>query len=364
MDGAAGKRKDLMDNIKSRLNAGSYNVDRFYKKNEKDLKDKVKFFEKKLAAGEMKPFMSPRFEQAKMMLAKLMAIKGLAAAPAPAGAPAAAAAAAGAGENASANLFSNMPNVPLPEVSAQKKARTYRKKTVVAPAPAVPVTVGEPPASLNQPLRIRIPTTRRGRPKAANNSLRVKPFASTVVPGAKLSGIPEVSSANEAGSPLFASNAAANAGSLALPNLLGSPAAPAAPAAPKPYDPFNNVASGPKPFNSKPFNSKPFNPFNSPESSPAASEVVSVGPNVGQSRRRQRMPQVMNEYLIKAIQESQHLIPEMYDPYTGLKFGPDESPMPKIEQAYKELQQLRAATWKKASTYRRKAAKKGGKRRY
>jgi hypothetical protein len=346
MEGAAGKRKDLMDNIKSRLNSGSYNVEQFYKKNEKDLKDKVKFFEKKIAAGEMKPFMSPRFEQAKVMLAKLMAIKGLAAAPVPAGAPAAAAAAANL--NAPLNLLAPEASVaeapavslvPAAVASAPKKARTYRKKTVVAPAQAVPVTVGEPPVSLNQPLRIRIPTTRRGRPKAAKNSLRVKPFESAIVPGAKLSGIPEVSSANEAGSPLFASNAAANAGSLALPNLLSVPAAAAAPApAPKPY-----------------------NPFNSPVGSPAS--AISVGQNVGQSRRRQRMPQVMNEYLLRAISETEHLIPEMYDPYTGLKFGPDESPMDKIEQAYRELQQLRAATWKKASTYRRKAAKKGGKRR-
>ena len=329
MEGAAGKRKDLMNNIRSRLNADSYNIDKYYKKNEKDLKDKVKFFEKKIAAGEMKPFMSPRFEQAKMMLGKLMAMKGMA----PAGQAVAAEAAANL--NAPLNLLapeSAVPLVaasaPLVAASAPKKARTYKKKVAVA---AVPMTVGEPPAALNQPLRIRIPTTRRGRPKAVDNSLRVrKPFESMIVPGAKLSGITEVSSANEAGSPLFAMNAAANAGSLALPNLLSAPAP------------------------------KPFNPFNSPAGSPAA-EVVSVSSNVGQTRRK-RMPQVMNEYLLKAISETEHLIPEMYDPYTGLKFGPDESPMDKIEQAYRELQKLRANTWKKASTYRRKAVRKGGKR--
>jgi hypothetical protein len=162
-----------------------------------------------------------------------------------------------------------------------------------------------------------------------------------MVPGAKLSDIAEVSNANEAGSPLFAMNAAANAGSLALPNLLSAPAAAAAPAAaPKPYNPFNSPAGSPA----------------------AAAEVASVNSNVGQTRRK-RMPQVMNEHLLKAISETEHLIPEMYDPYTGLKFGPDESPMDKIEQAYRELQKLRANTWKKASTYRRKAAaRKGGRR--
>lgn len=330
MEGAAGKRKDLMNNIRSRLNADSYNIDKYYKKNEKDLKDKVKFFEKKIAAGEMKPFMSPRFEQAKMMLGKLMAMKGMA----PAGQAVAAEAAANL--NAPLNLLAPESAVPLVAASAPlvaasaplvaasvpKKVRTYKRKTVV------PLTVGEPPAALNQPLRIRIPTTRRGRPKTVDDSLRVrKPFESMIVPGAKLSGIAEVSSANEAGSPLFAMNAAANAGSLALPNLLSAP--------------------------------KPYNPFNSPAGSPAA--VASVNSNVGQTRRK-RMPQVMNEYLLKAISETEHLIPEMYDPYTGLKFGPDESPMEKIEQAYKELQKLRANTWKKASTYRRKAVRKGGRR--
>ena len=323
MESAAGKRKDLMNNIRSRLNADSYNIDKYYKKNEKDLKDKVKFFEKKIAAGEMKPFMSPRFEQAKMMLGKLMAMKGMA----PAGQAVAAEAAANL--NAPLNLLAPESAVPLVAASAPlvaasvpKKVRTYKRKTVV------PLTVGEPPAALNQPLRIRIPTTRRGRPKTVDDSLRVrKPFESMIVPGAKLSGIAEVSSANEAGSPLFAMNAAANAGSLALPNLLSAP--------------------------------KPYNPFNSPAGSPAA--VASVNSNVGQTRRK-RMPQVMNEYLLKAISETEHLIPEMYDPYTGLKFGPDESPMEKIEQAYKELQKLRANTWKKASTYRRKAVRKGGRR--
>jgi hypothetical protein len=328
MEGAAGKRKDLMDNIKARLNSGAYNRDRFFKKNEKDLKAKVKFFEDKRAKGEMKPFMAPRYEQAKAMLAQLQG----AAVAAPAAAAAPAANSPVANLNAPLNLLAPAPSLaPVVAVSAPRKARTMKKKPN-----AVPATVGERPASFQEPLRIRIPTTRRGRPKTVRNSLRVaapfSTFAPLVAPGARLSGIPEVNESKLQNTPLFVPGVGVNAGSLSFSNVPPA-AAPVASA----------VAA--------------YNPFNSPVAAP-----LSVGPNMGQSRRK-RMPQVMNEHLLKAISETEHLIPEFYDPYTGLKFGPDESPMEKIEQAYKELQQLRAATWKKASTYRRKAAAgKGGRR--
>jgi len=334
MEGAAGKRKDLMDNIKARLNSGAYNRDRFFKKNEKDLKAKVKFFEDKRAKGEMKPFMAPRYEQAKAMLAQLQGVAGAAAGAAPAAA--AAVNESVANLNAPLNLLAPAPSLaPVVAASAPRKSRTMKKKPN-----AVPATVGERPAGFQEPLRIRIPTTRRGRPKTVRNSLKaaapVFTFAPLVAPGARLSGIPEVNESKLQNTPLFVPGVGANAGSLSFSNIPPSAAAAPAPA----------VAA--------------YNPFNSPV---AAASPLSVGPNLGQSRRK-RMPQVMNEHLLKAISETEHLIPEFYDPYTGLKFGPDESPMEKIEQAYKELQQLRAATWKKASTYRRKAAAgKGGRRR-
>lgn len=68
-----GKRKDLMTNIKSRLE--DYDVDKFYKKNEKDLAAKVKFFEKKQANGTFKEFMRPRYEEAKVLLEKVHTLK-------------------------------------------------------------------------------------------------------------------------------------------------------------------------------------------------------------------------------------------------------------------------------------------------
>ena len=338
MEGAAGKRKDLMDNIRARLNSGAYNRDRFFKKNEKDLKAKVKFFEDKRAKGEMKPFMAPRYEQAKAMLARLQ------------GAAGAAGAAAGAAVNSPVVNLNAPLNLLAPAAAASvapaapKKGKTMRKKKINALVG--PVTVGERPAGFQEPLRIRIPTAKRGRPKGVNKSLVSVPpaLAPLVAPGARLSRINEN---NESNTPLFVPGAAGNAGSLSFanaqpqePNFLNSPV-PAVAAAPAP-------APAPAP-------AQPFNPFNS-------NSPVAAASNNGKTRRK-RMPQVMNEHLLKAISETEHLIPEMYDPYTGLKFGPDESPMDKIEQAYRELQKLRANTWKKASTYRRKAAaRKGGRR--
>jgi hypothetical protein len=75
MEAKAEKRKDLMDNIKARLNSNSYNVTRHFRKNEKDLREKVKFFEKKIATGEMREYMMPRFQQAQALLAKIEGLR-------------------------------------------------------------------------------------------------------------------------------------------------------------------------------------------------------------------------------------------------------------------------------------------------
>ena len=93
MDNKPGKRKSRMNNIQSRLNSGLYDMSKF-KANEKDLREKVAFFEKKEAKGELKDYMYFRMEEAKEMYAKLMALKSGATLPT---AAAGAAAAAGGG---------------------------------------------------------------------------------------------------------------------------------------------------------------------------------------------------------------------------------------------------------------------------
>lgn len=60
---------------------------------------------------------------------------------------------------------------------------------------------------------------------------------------------------------------------------------------------------------------------------------------------------VSSRYLAK------HPLPELYDPYTGRKFSPEESPMTPIQKAYEELKAIRAKV-KKAVSSKKLALKK------
>jgi len=215
MDKAA-KRKDLMDNIKTRLNSNSYNVTRHFRKNEKDLREKVKFFEKKIATGQMRDYMMPRYQQAQALLAKIEGLR-----------PA------------------NMPAVPkVPRV----------------------VTQVEPIVAPNRPIvtnaMIDVPKIRSLTAKANSGVARRSPVKKTV----------------------------------RIRN-----------AVPKP--------------------------------SRAHTEVIE------------------NAFLLQAIDEVLPL-PELYDPYTGRKYAPEESPIEDIERAYFMLKKIRADTWRRAATLRKRSMKK------
>ena len=245
----ADKRKDLMDNIKARLNSSTYNVTRHFRKNEKDLREKVKFFEKKIATGEMKEYMMPRFQQAQALLAKIEGLR-----------PA------------------NMPAVP-------KAVRAPRAPKAIVPlagplpvqAPVEPIVAPNRPIAANAmvdvPLTIRIPKT-RGRTAKANT------------------GVARASAAK-------ATQAKAAKKTVRIRNTV-------------------NVA---------------------PRQTRARSEVVE------------------NEFLQQAVEEVLPL-PELYDPYTGRKYAPEESPMEDIERAYLMLKKIRADTWRRAATLRRRSMKK------
>ena len=120
------KRKDLITNIRSRLNSGAYNSSR-YSKNEKDLLNKVKFFQKKEADGTLKEYMRERYQEAKDLLVKLQSTKS--------------------GLPMAANDLS------LPPVVFAPRAKTAKKR------PNVPVNLsrnlGAP--NFNHGLRIKIP---------------------------------------------------------------------------------------------------------------------------------------------------------------------------------------------------------------
>jgi hypothetical protein len=250
MEAKADKRKDLMDNIKARLNSNGYNVTRHFRKNEKDLREKVKFFEKKIATGEMREYMMPRFQQAQALLAKIEGLR-----------PA------------------NMPAVPK-AIRAPRAPKAIAAPVAVplaGPAPVEPIVAPNRPmaadAMVDVPLTIRIPKT-RGRTAKAN------------------SGVARASAAK-------ATQAKAIKKTVKIRNTV-------------------NVA---------------------PRASRARAEVIE------------------NEFLQQAVEEVLPL-PELYDPYTGRKYAPEESPMEDIERAYKMLLKIRANTWRRAATLRKRSMKK------
>jgi hypothetical protein len=69
--------------------------------------------------------------------------------------------------------------------------------------------------------------------------------------------------------------------------------------------------------------------------------------------------QPQNEYLEQAAAEYEPMIPELYDPFTGEKFGKEEDPLPPVEKAYIMLKKLRQKAYRRAATLRKTARKAG-----
>ena len=66
----ANKRKDIMSNIKRRLELETYTVSDIIR-NQRDVLEKIKHYERKDAAGDLKGYMRPRYEEAKELMARL-----------------------------------------------------------------------------------------------------------------------------------------------------------------------------------------------------------------------------------------------------------------------------------------------------
>ena len=69
------RRKNMIGNIRRRMNSGSYNVSRNAKKNERDIREKVVEYQKKEQEGKLKHFMVPRYDEAKELLARIQAMR-------------------------------------------------------------------------------------------------------------------------------------------------------------------------------------------------------------------------------------------------------------------------------------------------
>jgi len=66
----------MMGNIRRRINSGLYNVSRNAKKNERDIREKIAEYQKKEQQGKLKHFMIPRYDEAKELMARIEAMRG------------------------------------------------------------------------------------------------------------------------------------------------------------------------------------------------------------------------------------------------------------------------------------------------
>ena len=70
------RRKNMIGNIRRRINSGSYNVSRNAKKNQRDIREKIAEYQKKEREGKLKHFMIPRYDEAKELMARIEAMQG------------------------------------------------------------------------------------------------------------------------------------------------------------------------------------------------------------------------------------------------------------------------------------------------
>ena len=70
------RRKNMIGNIRRRINSGSYNVSRNAKKNQRDIREKIAEYQKKEQEGKLKHFMVPRYDEAKELMARIEVMQG------------------------------------------------------------------------------------------------------------------------------------------------------------------------------------------------------------------------------------------------------------------------------------------------
>lgn len=312
MDNKPGKRKSRMNNIQSRLNSSLYDMSKF-KANEKDLREKVAFFEKKEAKGELKDYMYFRMEEAKEMYARLMALK--------AGAPTAAAAGAAGGTTAAASPLAQTLNTNAPFVEPTAAATAAAANTLSS-APAETRRKSTPP-------KMTLKKLNKKRREAIGTALAAASYAPP-----EFNPPPRSPVALPQPYGQYNSNGQFHVTGTVAPQIsynLGANATAAGG-----YGTAFNTAAGyatAVPTVTAPVYSKPT------------------------TTRRQRTPvPIYNEYYEQAVPMFLPL-PEMYDPYTGRKFAPEEDPMPPIESAYNELKAILKNAHLKAASLRKKAAR-------
>jgi hypothetical protein len=255
----AAKRKSRVENIKSRVNSGAYNMSD-YKKNRKNLYDKVKFFQNLEAKGPLKAHLVPRYDEAKVLLARVDALKS---GDMPAAMPAAIPPAM--------PTLEKQPPTALPKKTIPKT----RKKVNLSRVPS-PGFVAE--ANFVMPKKFTL-KKRQSKAKVEFNPPAASPIAALVPYGQYTPG----------GTFKTMGQVAPTVGE------------------------FNEAAR-----------------FLEPTRSRATRRKASTGSSP---------EKIYNQTYINASREFLPL-PELYDPFTGRKFSPDEDPLTDIERAYNTLEGL------------------------
>lgn len=318
MDNKPGKRKSRMNNIQSRMNSGSYDMAKF-KANEKDLREKIAFFEKKDEKGELKDYMYTRMEEAKAMYAQLLALKS---------------------------------SEPLAAAAAPTATRAPRATT------AAPLIQGED-------IHLQAPETIAAASRERNLALEslLSGTLSSVPAQMAATGVPKMTLKKLNRQRRKEANALA-AASYGPPQFNPPPPGPAT--LPAPYGHYtsngnfhvngtvaptaynlggNTTGAGAGGYGTA---------FNNLATYQNAVPLVRAPPT---TTRRQRTPELIyNEYYEQVFPQFLPL-PELYDPYTGRKFAPEEDPFPPIEGAYYQLKDILKSAHLKAASLRKKAAR-------
>ena len=296
------------------MNSDSYDMAKF-KANEKDLREKIAFFEKKEASGDLKDYMYVRMEEAKAMYEQLMALKS---------------------------------GAPLPSVAA----------AAAAPAPRAAATV---PLSQFDEEQQELANNQRN---AAIESLF--PGTLTSVPAqTRKKTVPKMT-LKKLNKQRREAEATALAASYVPVEFNPPPPSPAA--LPAPYGHYNNsglfhingtVAPTAYNLGANAAGAGGYGTaFNNIATYRNAVPAVTVPPsNKPITTRRQRTPvPIYNTFYEEAVPQFLPL-PEFYDPYTGRKFAPGEDPLTPIESAYHELKDILKRAHLKAASLRKKAAR-------
>ena len=294
MEGAAAvaKRGDIMANIESRVNSGSYT-----RKNEKDVREKVRFFQKKEAGGVLPKYMEPRYVRAKALMAKIDALK-------------------------SGN--------PLPKANGSPKAEASPKANGSPKAEASPKANGSPKANESP------------KANAAANALSKLTLSEPVMR-------------------LKKSRTSKKRVTIAPTPAPGSPVGfnPPAPS-PKPQQPTFGEYSPGGTYHAK-GQVSPASPSNSPPRSPRHLQFKTTAKSrVGKTARRTRRRLTVNPENIKYMELASKdvEVPKLYDPFTGDKIPDEEDPMEKIGKAHQMLEDLLADTIEKAYKLKKASLKR------